>query len=182
MTSQAVVALLYVQDSEPGFMWVNGCVIAATEADRRQRIFGVLGLTARKARVDRQTPAGRVVWGRAALVIEAPLHGRDRSGRPLSLTMAVLGNPRAADWHDGVVELADAELTRHGLETDRAVLEAILREAQRLRPGLLLAWWLDLRHLLMRTWRLAASRLSVQLTTQDPQSRTSGEETTDERS
>jgi hypothetical protein len=166
MATQAEVKLLYVQDTEPAFMWADGRVIPTGEAARRQRIFGVLGQTVREARVDRQTTAGRIVWGHTALVVEIPLPGEDRSGRPLLLTMAILGDTHTADWHDRAIELADAKLTAHGLETDRGRLEAVLREAQRSRPGPLLAWWLDGWHFLERAWRLAAKRVSVQVTPQ----------------
>lgn len=153
MTSQADVRLLYVQDSEPGFMWAGGRVIDSAEADRRRQIFSVLGQTVRRARIDRRTPVGRVVWGRAVLIVEALLPGKDQSGRPLTLTMTVTGDIRGAERRAKAAGLASKELAAHGLEADRAGLEALLEQAQALRPGLLLAWWLDLWNSFVRTWR-----------------------------
>jgi hypothetical protein len=180
MAPEAEVCLLYVQDSEPGFMWAGGRVIPAAEADRRQLIFGILGRAVQKALIDRQTPVGRVVWGHASLIIEAPLQGTDRSGRLLTLTMAVLGRIRAVDWHDSAVALAETQLASHGLETDRPALEAVLREAQRLRPGFLLGWWLDLWHSIIHARDLAVSRLAGRSARKGPGNPASGQETIDE--
>lgn len=164
MTASAALRLLYVQDADPGFLWANGRIVPSAETKRRDLIFEALDRTAREARVDRQTPSGRVIWGRVALAVETPLHGTDPADRSLLVTMAFLGDTRTSAWHGEAVDLAVTELAAHGLQADRTTLTELLSEAQRLRPTPPLGWWLDAWHFFVRVLRAVRSRLALALT------------------